>query len=94
MANAHIQTPDWLRQMESILEEPAPTRQRVHDTWAICAEREFVYGGSAGVDAECDFAKRFEHGNLTFTGDVLQVISVVGRQQKFGKLLICITVGP
>jgi hypothetical protein len=30
--------------------------------------------------AQRDFAKRFERGKLTFTGDVLQVISVVGRQ--------------
>jgi hypothetical protein len=30
--------------------------------------------------AQRDFAKRFECGKLTFTGDVLQVISVVGRQ--------------
>jgi hypothetical protein len=41
-----------------------------------------------------DFAKRFEHGKLTFTGDVLQVISVFGGQQKFAKLLKRITVGP
>jgi hypothetical protein len=41
-----------------------------------------------------DFAKRLGRGKLMFTGDVLQVISVVGREQKFGKLLICITVGP
>jgi len=27
-----------------------------------------------------DFAKRFERGKLSFTADVLQVISVVGRQ--------------
>jgi hypothetical protein len=30
---------------------------------------------------------------LTFTGDVLQVISVFGRQQKFAKLLKQLTVG-
>jgi hypothetical protein len=41
-----------------------------------------------------DFAERFERGKLSFTGDVLQVISVVGRrQQKFGKLLKRLTVG-
>ena len=34
-----------------------------------------------------DFAKRFERGKLAFAGDVLQVISVAGRQQKFAKLL-------
>lgn len=44
--------------------------------------------------AQRDFAKRFGHGKLTFTGDVLQVISVLGDHQKFAKLLICITVGP
>jgi hypothetical protein len=38
-----------------------------------CAKREFVDGESAGVDAEGDFAKRFERGKLSFTGDVLQV---------------------
>ena len=37
--------------------------------------------------AQRDFAKRFERGKLSFTADVLQLISVVGRQQKFGKLL-------
>jgi hypothetical protein len=37
------------------------------------AKREFVDGGSAGIDAEGDFAKRFERGKLSFTGDVLQV---------------------
>ena len=37
--------------------------------------------------AQRDFAKRFGRGKLSFTGDVLQVISVVGRQQKFAKLL-------
>jgi len=46
-----------------------------------------------GVDAESDFTERFERGKLTFTGDVLQVISVFGRQQKFGKLLKRLTVG-
>jgi hypothetical protein len=62
-----------------------------------------------------DFAKRFERGKLSFTGngsrtshpnrrceqkakygftgDVLQVISVFGRQQKFAKLLKRLTVG-
>jgi hypothetical protein len=30
--------------------------------------------------AQRDFAKRFERGKLSFTGDVLQVISVFGRQ--------------
>jgi hypothetical protein len=43
--------------------------------------------------AQRDFAKRFERGKLSFTGDVLQVISVVGRQQKFAKLLKRSTVG-
>jgi hypothetical protein len=43
--------------------------------------------------AQRDFAKRFERGKLTFTGDVLQVISVSGRHQKFGKLLKRLTVG-
>jgi hypothetical protein len=38
-------------------------------------------------DAEGDFAKRLERGKLTFTGDVLQVRSVSGSQQKVGKLL-------
>jgi hypothetical protein len=40
-----------------------------------------------------DFAKRFERGKLGFTGDVLQVICVFGRHQKFAKLLKLITVG-
>ena len=40
-----------------------------------------------------DFAKRFERGKLSFTADVLQVISVLGRPQKFGKLLKRLTVG-
>ena len=43
--------------------------------------------------AEGDFAKRFERGKLSLTGDVLQVISVFGRQQKFAKLLKRLTVG-
>src|ERR1035437_2770059 len=43
--------------------------------------------------AQHDFAERFERGKLTFTGDVLQVISVVGRQQKFAKLLKRLNVG-
>jgi hypothetical protein len=43
--------------------------------------------------AQRDFAKRFERGKLTFTGDVLQVISVFGRQQKFAKLLKRLAVG-
>jgi hypothetical protein len=43
--------------------------------------------------AQRDFAKRFERGKLSFTGDVLQVISVFGRQQRFAKLLKRLTVG-
>jgi hypothetical protein len=43
--------------------------------------------------AQRDFAKRFGRGKLSFTGDVLQVISVFGRQQKFAKLLKRLTVG-
>jgi hypothetical protein len=43
--------------------------------------------------AQRDFAKRLERGKLTFTGDVLQVISVFSRQQKFAKLLKRLTVG-
>jgi hypothetical protein len=43
--------------------------------------------------AQRDFAKRFERGKLSFTGDVLQVISVFGRPKKFGKLLKRFTVG-
>jgi hypothetical protein len=43
--------------------------------------------------AQREFAKRFERGKLSFTGDVLQVISVVGRQQKFANLLKQLTVG-
>ncbi len=72
----------------------SPPRQRVRQTRAVCAEHKFVYGRSAGIDADSDFAKRFGRGKLIFTGDVSQVISVIGSQQKFGKLLICITVGP
>jgi hypothetical protein len=37
------------------------------------AKREFVDGGSAGIDAEGDFTERVERGKLSFTGDVLQV---------------------
>ena len=40
-----------------------------------------------------DFAKRFGRGKLSFTGDVLQVISIFGRQQKFAKLLKRLIVG-
>jgi hypothetical protein len=43
--------------------------------------------------AQRDFAKRFERGKLGLTDDVLQVISVFGRQQKFAKLLKRLTVG-
>jgi hypothetical protein len=43
--------------------------------------------------AQRDFAKPFRRGKLNFTGDVLQVISVFGRQQKFGKLLKRLVVG-
>ena len=43
--------------------------------------------------AQGDFAKRLRRGKLSFTGDVLQVISVFGRQQKFGKLLKPLAVG-
>jgi hypothetical protein len=43
--------------------------------------------------AQRDFAKRFERDKLSFTGDALQVISVSGRQLKFGKLLKRLTVG-
>jgi hypothetical protein len=42
---------------------------------------------------ESNFAKPFERGKLSFTGDVLQVISVIGCQQKFAKLLKRFTVG-
>ena len=50
-------------------------------------------GEMSSRTAQHDFAKRFERGKLTFTGDVLQVISVSGRHQKFGKLLKRLTVG-
>ena len=43
--------------------------------------------------ARPDFADRFERGKLSFTGDVLQVISAFGRQQKFAKLLKPLAVG-
>jgi hypothetical protein len=43
--------------------------------------------------AHRDFAERLERGKLSFTSDLLQVISVSGRQQKFGKLLKRLTVG-
>jgi hypothetical protein len=33
------------------------------------------------------FAERFKRGKLAFTGDVLQVISVIGGRQKSAKLL-------
>jgi hypothetical protein len=39
------------------------------------------------------FAKPFRRGKLNLTGDVLQVISVIGRQQKFAKLLKRLNVG-
>jgi len=45
------------------------------------------------VIAQRHFAERFERGKLSFTGDVLPVISVFGRQPKFGKLLKRLTVG-
>ena len=44
--------------------------------------------------SDLDFAKRFERGKLTFTGDVSQVISVFDGQQKFAKLFKRLTVGP
>ena len=43
--------------------------------------------------AQSDYAKPFGRGKLSFTGDVLQVISVVDRRQKFAKLLKRLTVG-
>ena len=43
--------------------------------------------------AQRDFAKRFESGKLSFTGDVLQVISVFDRQGKFSKLFKRLTAG-
>jgi hypothetical protein len=48
---------------------------------------------SSLISSARDFAKRFERGKLSVTGDVLQVISVLGRPQKFGKLLKRLTVG-
>jgi hypothetical protein len=36
------------------------------------AEREFVDGRSAGIEADGDFAKRFERSEFNFTGDVLK----------------------
>jgi hypothetical protein len=50
-------------------------------------------GEKAQRIAQRDFAKRFGRGKLSFTGNVLQVISVFGRQQKFAKLLKRLTVG-
>jgi hypothetical protein len=50
-------------------------------------------GEIASRIAQRDFAKRFERGKLSFTGDVLQVISICGRWQKFAKLLKRLTVG-
>jgi hypothetical protein len=55
--------------------------------------RNIISAWLRGSVAQCDFAKRFERGKLSFTGDVLQVISVAGRQQKFAKLLKQLTVG-
>ena len=43
--------------------------------------------------ARRDFAKRFRRGKLSFTGEVLQVISVVDRQQESANLLKRLTVG-
>ena len=43
--------------------------------------------------AQRDFAKRFERGKLSFTGEVLQVISIFGRHEKSAKLLKRFTVG-
>ena len=45
--------------------EDSERPQRVHHTRAVCAEREFVDGGSTGVHAEGDFAKRFDRGELS-----------------------------
>ena len=42
---------------------------------------------------QSDFAKRFERGKLSFTGEVLQVISIFGRHEKSAKLLKRFTVG-
>jgi hypothetical protein len=56
-------------------------------------EKKPTMGEMSSRIAQRDFAKRFERGKLSFTGDVLQVISVVGRQQKFAKLLKRLTVG-
>jgi hypothetical protein len=39
----------------------------------VFTQRECVDGGSAGIDAEGDFAKRLERGKLTVTGDGLHV---------------------
>src|ERR1019366_1407540 len=58
-----------------------------------CREKASTVGEMSSRIAQRDFGKRFERGKLTFTGDVLQVISVSGRQQKFGKLLKRLTVG-
>ena len=58
-----------------------------------CLEKDADGGKFVISHNPCDFAKRFERGKLTFTGDVLQVISVFGRQQKFAKLLKRLHVG-
>jgi hypothetical protein len=50
-------------------------------------------GGISARIAQRDFAKLFRRGKLNFTGDVLQVISVVVGQQKFAKLLKRLHVG-
>jgi hypothetical protein len=57
------------------------------------AGRSATIGEISSRIAQRDFAKRFERGKLGFTGDVLQVISVFGRQQKSSKLLKRLTVG-
>jgi len=44
---------------------------------------------------DVDYAnQRINLRRVWVDNDVLQVISLVGRRQKFGKLLVCITAGP
>ena len=61
--------------------------------WGSNGERTQTIGEMSSRIAHRDFTERFEHGKLSFTGDVLQVISGFGRQQEFAKLLKQITVG-
>ena len=54
------------REQDTKTTRSAPPRQRIDHARAVRAKREFLHGGSAGVDAKGDFAERFERGELNF----------------------------